>query len=445
MNKVLEHLKKQYKHKRVLIVGLGLQGGGVGLAKFFSELGALVSVTDRKIKTELAPSLEALKHFPISYTFGEHRIEDFLAADIIFKGPSVSWLLPEIVAAEKRNIPIEMEAPFFAQYSPAKIIGVTGTRGKSTTSTMIFHVMKKNNFSVYLAGNIPGISTISLLKKVTLNDWVILELPSWQLSGFHRKKISPPVAVFTNFYPDHLNYYSTMDAYLYDKKALYAYQKKGDVLIANSSLQSIIEKDAPCSTVHYFRSGDISSAPHFLLGSHNRENAAAALKVIEILGGSKKTFWKSLKDYHMLPYRLQKIAQKDTITFINDSTSTTPTSTEKALEAFEKHRVVLILGGQSKSLPFTKLLDALTLVQNIVLLKGSFTDEILPELQRYYAGKITKVFDSLESAVEKAYEIAKTHNEKTFILFSPAATSFAMFKNEFHRGEEFDRIVKKLY
>ncbi len=438
MTQVVENLKRKYQHKKILIVGLGLQGGGAGLAKFFAELGAYVHVTDKKPKEALIPSLKVLEHLPVSYTLGNHKLSDFLQADVIFKGPSVPWNLPEIIEAQKRHVPVEMESSFFASHCPAKIIGVTGTRGKSTTSAMIYHVMKKHTMPVYLAGNIPGVSTISLLHHVTESDWVILELSSWQLSGFHRKKISPHIGILTNIYPDHLNYYETMDEYIYDKKAVYAYQEEDDYLVVNNSLRKMVENDNPKSSVIFFEN----------TSNHIEENKSAAREVIKITGCNAESFDRDICDFAGLPYRLQKIScqgKHSGIIFINDSASTTPTSTEKAIDSFPGSSIILILGGNSKKLPWDTLMKKLKAVKQVVLLKGSFTDEILPELQQHYADTITKVFDNLECAVGKAYETAKTQKEKTVILFSPAATSFAMFQNEFHRGEEFDKIIKGLF
>jgi len=140
-------LKKNFAGKKVLIVGLGLLGGGVGLVKFFCELGAKVTVTDKKNKAQLFQSINQLKQLPVKFHLGGHRLEDFVKADIILKGPSVPWDLPEIVAAQKKGIPIEMELSFFASHCPSKIIGITGTRGKSTTTNLVYQVIKKAGFT----------------------------------------------------------------------------------------------------------------------------------------------------------------------------------------------------------------------------------------------------------------------------------------------------------
>lgn len=433
-----------FENKSILVVGLGLQGGGLGLAKFLAEQGARVTVTDLKPKEELRSSINALSDYDITYSLGKHKVDDFLRADFIFKGPSVSWDLPELVAAKEKGIPIEMETSFFAKHCSGKIIGVTGTRGKSTTSHMIFTVLKELQNSVYLAGNIPEISTISLLQTVTEKDIIVLELSSWQLSAFHQAKLSPWIAVFTNFYPDHLNFYPLLDDYLYDKKAIYLYQKPADYLIAHRSLQEIIKKDSVQSNVVYYDSKDFPESLIYLVGEHNRDNAAAALTVVEHAGCLRDDAVSIIKNFRGLAYREELIRKADSISFINDSTSTTPTSTIKAIHAFKSKPIILILGGNNKKLPVDELLSELSKTDSIILLKGTFTDEILPKLHELYSNKISKIYDDFQAAVKEAYDKAKSLGREAVVLFSPGATSFAMFKNEFHRGEEFNRVVREL-
>jgi len=440
----IQKLKQQFTGKKVLIVGLGLQGGGVGLVKFFSGLGAEVTATDLKSEKELTQSVEALRSHRVNYSLDGHKMADFVSADYIFKGPSVFWDLPELIAAEQKQIPIEMEASFFSSLCPALIIGVTGTRGKTTTASMIHETLKHAAGSVYLAGNVAGSSTIDLLYKVKKGDLVILELSSWQLSGFHRKKLSPHIAVFTNFYSDHLNYYKTEDKYFFDKSAIYAYQSKNDYLIANTQLISKLKDQSIKSTVSYFSAEDFPQTLTNLRGIHNLENAAAALAVNKILNNDLVRATKIISNFKSILFRQEIIAEKDDIFFINDSTSTTPTSTIKALEAFNDGKVVLILGGNSKQLPFNDLLNKLEAVNDIVLLKGSFTDEILSALKERFPDKISGPYDNLKSAVQKAYELAQTFKKRAYVLFSPGATSFSMFSNEFDRGKQFNQIVDSL-
>lgn len=440
---LMERLKNKFCGKRILVVGLGLQGGGVGLAKFFAHLGAIVTVSDKKNEKQLEESLKKLSGLAINFRLNQHSLCDFLQADFIFKGPSVPWDLPEIIAAQKKGIPVEMELSFFAKNCPAKIIGVTGTRGKSTTANLIYLLLKKNRYSVYLGGNLPGLSTIDLLKNLKESDWMVLELSSWALSGFHREKISPHVAVFTNFYPDHLNYYKNLNDYFYDKAAIFLYQKKDDYLIANQSLKPLIEKNKVSSKISYFTKEEFPGELKYLFGDHNLENASAALKVAKILNLDEKKAVEIIKNFSGLPFRLQKIGEKKGIIFINDTTSTTPIATIKAIDTFLNKKIILILGGNSKNLPSDELIKKLDKVEKIVLLDGSFTREILPILKEKYKEKLIGPFNDLKVVVKKAYQAALNFR-KAVVLFSPAATSFFMFNNEFDRGEQFNQEVRQL-
>ncbi|GIW64847.1 MAG: UDP-N-acetylmuramoylalanine--D-glutamate ligase [Patescibacteria group bacterium] len=444
---LIDDLKAKYQGKKVLVVGLGLQGGGVGVAKFFAELGAKVTVTDKKNETQLADSIEKLKKYSINYSLGGHRTEDFLNSDIIFKGPGVPWSLKEIVEAEKKGIPIEMEMAFVARCFPGKIIGITGTRGKSTTTNLIYKLLKDNGFETLLGGGLPGISNLEYLKKANNNTWLVAELSSWSLSGFHKKKISPHIAVFTNFYPDHLNYYQNMDDYLFDKKAIFMYQKASDYLVINKKLLNFLDKNSIKSKVLTFSSNDVQENFENLTGDHNKENIAAVLKVVEILNIEKTKAINTISNFQSLPFRQQIIAKKQNVIFVNDTTSTTPTATIYAIKRFSDKPMILILGGNSKNLPFEKLIEELNnpQIKKIFLLAGSFTDEILPFLEEKYQEKISKkIYDNLQLAIKEAFLEAKKINNDVYLVFSPGATSFAMFNNEFHRGEEFNKIVNKL-
>lgn len=449
--KLINELKNKYIGKKVLVVGLGLQGGGVGVAKFFAKLGAKVTVTDKKDENKLLESINKLKGLDIQFHLGGHNINDFINTDIVFKGPSVPWTSGPLVQAQKKGIPIEMELSFVVENYPGKVIGITGTRGKSTTTHLIYNLLNESGYRVSLGGGLPGISTIECLKEADEDSWLVAELSSWALSGFHRKKISPHIAVFTNFYPDHLNYYKNLEDYFYDKQAIFQYQKKEDYLVANESLRQSIKFSFASSSI-FFSKNDFPYPLVFLKGDHNLENAAAALKVAEILKIDRNKAIEIIKKFGGLPYRLQIVGQKDKVTFINDTTSTTPIATIKGIESLKDKKIILFLGGNSKNLPKEQLIEKLNLVNKIILLAGSFTDEIFPVLKERYQDKLVGPFDRLDKAVEEGYRIAKAldsrlrgnDNKEIVLLFSPGSTSFAMFNNEFHRGDEFNKIVKKL-
>ncbi len=441
---LIQKLKEQFSGKSVLVVGLGLQGGGVGLVKFFNQLGAKVTATDLKSQEQLSASISELQSYPVKYSLCGHKLEDFLSAQYIFKGPSVPWDLPELLEAEKKNIPIEMETSFFASLAKVMIIGITGTRGKTTAAQIIYNSLQPIRSNIFLGGNIASSSTIDLLNKVKEDDIVVLELSSWQLSGFHRKQISPHIGVFTNFYPDHLNYYKNEEKYFYDKTAIYAYQKPEDFFIANLKLKDRLVNANIKSTIRYFSAQDFPGKLVYMRGEHNYENAAVALLVNDILGSKREQAIKIISEFKGVPYRQEIVKEQGDIFFVNDSASTTPISVIKALETFNDKKIVLILGGDSKNLPFDNLLTKLNSVDYIVLLKGSFTGEIMSALKEKFMEKISEPYDNLQLAIKTALEKAKSFNQKTYLLFSPGATSFSMFNNEFDRAREFNQVVNSL-
>ena len=191
-------MEDYFKDKKITVMGLGLLGRGVGDAEFLAKNGADLIVIDLKIKKQLKTSLDRLKRFKnIKYTLGKHKLQDFRRRDMILKSAGVPLDSPYIKEAKKNKIPIEMSASLFTKLSGAKIIGVTGTRGKTTVTYMIYQILKKAKKRVFLGGNIKGVSTLALLGKVKKGDTVVMELDSWQLQGFGDSKISPHIAVFT--------------------------------------------------------------------------------------------------------------------------------------------------------------------------------------------------------------------------------------------------------
>lgn len=441
-NGLMEKLSNKFKGQKVLVVGLGLQGGGVGMARFFNRLGSIVKITDLKTKAELLQSIKLLEDINITYTLGKHDVNDFLTTDFIFKGPSMPWEHEFLIQAENKGIPIDMEVAFTLEHLLCKTIGITGTRGKTTTTEMIYSLLKKTGKKVYKAGNLSGISTISLLKDTTQEDLVTLELSSFSLSGFHKKKISPNIAVFTNFYPDHLNYYQNMDDYFFDKKAIFMYQKENDICFINEQLKNEISEDEYVSNIKFFGAKDYEGKLNHLRGTHNRENAAAAYHIGKLFNLSDQKIYDELKNFKSVKYRQEIIKVIDRVTIINDSTSTTPTSTIKAIDTFKDKPIVLILGGHTKNLSVKYLIERLVDVDKIVLINGMFTDEILNTLKKQFPKKVSQVFDRLDEAVKYAFEVSKKINTDCYLLFSPGATSFSMFKNEFDRGDKFNEYVK---
>jgi UDP-N-acetylmuramoylalanine--D-glutamate ligase len=428
-----------FRGKRITVMGLGLLGRGVGDARYLAECGAELIVTDLKSSGELAESLAQLQSFPnITFVLGEHRPEDFRDRDLVLKAAGVPLDSIFIAEAKKNDIPVRMSADLFAQISGVECIGVTGTRGKSTVAHMLHSILKGAGKQVVLGGNVRGVSTLALLKEVTPEHIAVLELDSWQCQGWGEAKMSPHIAVFTTLYQDHLNYYKDEpDAYLADKANIFLYQTEKDALILGKQCAPTIIDRYGDSIESKILVVDETKLPDTwalrIPGMHNRYDAALALAAAREVGIPDDESRQSLTTFTGVPGRLEFVAEKNGVRIYNDTTSTTPEATIAALSALDPSHIVLIMGGTGKGLDMSALVAKLHEVKKIVLLAGSGTDSIKDQL----AGIV--VHERLEAAVEEAFQSAHSGD---IILFSPAFTSFGMFKNEFDRGDQFMDLVR---
>jgi UDP-N-acetylmuramoylalanine--D-glutamate ligase len=434
--------REYFDGKNITIMGLGLLGRQINVAKFLAECGANLLVTDLKEKEELGTALESLKQYEnIKYHLGGHRLDDFRDKDMIIKAAGVPLDSPYIEEARKNNIPVEMDASLFLELAPQdiKIIGVTGTRGKSTVTQLIAHVLDASGKRVFLGGNIRGIATLPVLKKIKSGDYIVMELDSWQLQGFGEAKISPDISVFTTFMSDHLNYYKKDVArYFQDKSYIFKYQAEDNVLVVSEQAKPFIDKyyDGEIkSKVHVIGEGYLPADVKLKMqGAHNRYNAGLALKALEEAGVRREFALEHLSDVESLSGRLEEIAIIDGVRIYNDTNSTTPDALSAALLSFEKGKIVLIAGGTDKRLSYsdvTKEID--DGVKKLILLSGTATEKI----KRYLTTDYIETED-INKAVEEAMSAVE---EGDILLFSPGAASFGLFKNEYDRGEQFIQAV----
>lgn len=339
-----------------------------------------------------------------------------------------------------------MDEALFAKYSPATIIGVTGTRGKSTTTTLIYEILKNclPNKKIFVAGGLQGKATLPLIDEAGKDDIVVLELSSWQLQGFHQNKISPHIAVFTNIYEDHLNSYSSMKDYIQDKKNIFLFQKKNDYCIINKD--NIYTKELENeikSKIIWFSAKKTPKKWHLKMkGAHNLENVSAAIEVGKIFGLSLEQMEKTIVNFPGLEHRLEFVKQINGVEFVNDTTSTTPIAGQMALKSI-KSPIVLIAGGASKKLDLSGFAkDVAKKVKAVVLLNGSATQELKTGIiKNDGANLIAGEFDNFEKAIKHAYSLSLPGD---CILLSPGCASFGMFVNEFDRGDKFKKIVNQL-
>ncbi len=461
---------KWFRGKRITVFGIGLLGGGVGTIRFLVEHGARVIATDIKSKKQLAHSLEQLKGLKnIEYVLGQHRQEDFIKVDMVIKTPQALWTNKHIKLALKNNIPVEVDSSLFFKLCRNPIIGITGTKGKTTTSHLIAHILNKagkNPIKVGI-GQMPVLDRLKILKK---NSVVVFELSSWRLSGLANAKLSPHIGVFTNFFPDHMNYYHTMDEYLKDKKNIFIYQKPNDWFICNRDDKIVRElcseangnvitianehvsdgRSVFCENDEIFINDgvDIKCAMFTkdspLRGNHNIGNVMCAIGATVAYGVTNKQIIAAVKSFRGVAHRLEFVALKKGVKYINDTAATNPQSAHVALKSFDEP-IILIAGGADKNLSYKEFAKAIISdVKSVVFIKGTATDKIIRLIKKELGSNGQKSFEIVDS-MAKAVELASLGAQSgDVVLMSPGAASFGVFANEFDRGNQFKKSVEEL-
>lgn len=438
----MKDYKAFFKDKRVTLMGLGLLGRGVGDAEFLALLVKELVITDKKSSEELAPSLKRLEKFTnISYVLGEHKLENFRDVDLVIKAAGVPLDSPYIAEAKKNNIPVRMSAELLAEFFEVPTVGVTGTRGKSTVSGMIYHTVTRAGKSAILGGNVRGVSNLSLLTKVNPDTILVLELDSWQLQGFGEAKISPHIAVFVTFMPDHMNYYKgNMEAYFADKANIFLNQTPDDVFIVGEQVVPFLkeygyEKEIIAKTIVAGAKKLPKQWKLQIPGDHNRYNAGLAVAAADVLGIDTDVICEAVASFEGVEGRLQFIREVNGVKIYNDNNATTPEATIAGLRALGQD-VTLIMGGADKGLDMSVLVSEVKKTcKKVLFLSGTGTEKIKNQFPD------APVFDSLEDAVNAAL---KSASKSDTILFSPAFASFGMFKNEYERNDQFLSLVQSL-
>jgi len=451
----------QLKNKDVTVMGLGSLGGGVNTVKFLAKYGAKLLVTDIKKASDLEESLQQLKGLRnIELVLGHHRNEDFIDKDFIVKNPGVPQNSPYLRVAFEHGVPIETDLSLFFKLSPARSIGVTGTKGKSTTASLIYELLKKN-YSVFLAGNI-GKTPLDILTKLGANSLVVLELSSWQLQDLEPFGVSPDTSVVTNMYPDHLNRHLNYAEYVQAKKNILRFARKDSIAVLNYDDATVRDfaQDFP-GKVYFFSTSRpvngafiakdhlffgeegeqiIDSSRITLKGEHNLSNVAAAVTVAKLYKIKPKEITDTLASFSGIPFRQEFVREVNGVFFYNDTTATNPHASIAALRRLGPS-VILIAGGVDKNLEYADF--ARTIVRQarvLVLLPGSASEKLKQALKKTSFTAIKEV-QTLAEAVKTAYQLA---HEGESIILSPGAASFNLFKNEFDRGEQFNQLVNSL-
>ena len=450
---------------RVTIVGLGKGRTSAGLARYLVERGARVTITDPKGRTDLAEGIGRLGDLPAELVLAPASDDTALnAPDLVFFIPGQRPRSATVQRAIARGIPVATEIGLFFRLCPAPIIGVTGTKGKSTTTTIVSRILARGARRVILGGNI-GNAVIQDLPTITADDLVLLELSSFQLETLGR---SPHIAVVTNVLEDHLDHHGTRDAYVAAKRNIVAHQTGGDIAVLNLDDPSTVELHAGAASavrgvslerrperggwldgadltlVDGARSERLCAASELRVpGRHNIANALAAAVVGDVCGIPATAIAAELRSFGGLPHRLESVGERDGVLWVNDSQGTTPYATIPALDAFGRPPVV-ILGGVSKAADFGALGRAVVERARGAVLIGQAADDIAGAIERArrpgHAGPVVLRAASLHDAVAAARGLAQPGD---VVLLSPACASFDMFASYEDRGDRFKDLVRE--
>ena len=434
-------------------MGLGLHGGGVGSAAFFARLGSRVIMTDLKTKKELAPSIVQLRRWKnIQYHLGGHRPYDFRNTDYVIKGPGVPESSKYLKIAERAGVDTLSDVEIFFLICPAPIIGITGTKGKTTATRLLGNFLKQGlKKRIWVGGNIRK-SMMELLPRVRKNDLVVLELSSFQLDSLKNQSVSPHIALVTNVFADHLNRYASMGAYAASKSNIFKNQKKEDYLFINGRDKFLrrMAKKSSSRLIHFdpkeialrFKKSLSKEIP-----AYHMPSIAAAIVIAKHTGVGDRAIRTVLKNFRGVPNRMEIVRVMRGVTFINDTTATNPTAAEHAVISTKKRigksKLYVIAGGYDKKLAVDNFAKVICRnAASVVFLPGTATLKIKSRIQNLKC-KILRVVDA-RSMTEAVRIACRNAGKGDVVLLSPGAASFGLFKHEFDRGEQFVKAVKKL-
>ena len=448
---------KSIENKTLAFVGIGVSN--LPLIKKFAGKCKGLYAYDKKSKEALGDVYKKLENLGVNITAGENYLDD-IKGDIILKSPGIRSDNSGLVKAEKRGALLTSEMELFFELCPCKIIGITGSDGKTTTTTLISKMLEKSTDNkVYLGGNI-GTPLLPKIDEINKDDIVVVELSSFQLMTM---KKSPNISVITNLSPNHLDMHKSMDEYIDAKKNIFKFQNKDDILIINSdnkitnsfeneakgkvikfSLSNKCGKNGVCfknDALYYFGKKVIDRKDILLKGMHNVDNYLAAISAVYGLC-DENDIKQVAKTFGGVCHRMEFIRKVNNISFYNDSIGSSPTRTTATLRAFDD-KVILIAGGYDKKIPFDDFGYVLNERVKTLILTGHTAEKIKKSVldAKNYNGLEIILESDLKSATQKAYEIAK---ENDIILLSPACASFDAFKNFEERGNTFVKYVMEL-
>lgn len=429
---------------RVTVMGLGRFGGGVGVVNYLLSKGARVSLTDTAGEGALA---ESLKKIPVSQlervTLGRHEPRDFTDADLIVVNPAVRRTHPLLAVAADAGVPLTSEINLFCSRNPARTIAVTGSIGKSTTATLIHLLLNSSNCRTHLGGNIGG-TLLLQLDQIQAEDWVVLELSSFQLWNLNHLRFAPDVAVFTNLFPNHLDWHGTFVEYAAAKESMTRWQTNDQLLIFPQSDRVMGQWQSAARRIDsrsYVGSLLSCELPLALKGIDQLENVSAAIAVAQAGAGVPvEECISRLQHFVPLPHRREVVAEHHGRTFINDSKATTPEAAMAAIRACRPSggRLFLLAGGADKGICLHAFANEISSSADVVALIGQTAEPLRVRIAQSGSATEVHVAHSLDAAF--AWLLGRSQPGDT-ILLSPGCASFGEFVNYEQRGERFRQLV----
>ena len=462
-NKKLEKFEEELKTKKVAVIGLGVSN--IPLIDYLKEKQADVTVFDDREEEKISSEIiEKITTYKFKKFLGKGNLEHLKGFDIIFRSPSCLPTKPELVAEKNRGAIVTTEIEQLMKMAPCTIIGITGSDGKTTTTTLTYNVLKDAGFTVHLGGNI-GIPLFTKLNEIKPKDIIVLELSSFQLMGMD---ISPERAAITNITPNHLNVHKDYQEYIDSKKNIFRYQDENGILVLNADNEITREcqKEANGKVIMFsstqkldngfivddgiikecedgIRRHIIDTKDLKIKGIHNYQNICTVLALTKGLVDEDKAI-QTIKQFSGVPHRLELVRTLNGVEWYNDSASTSPTRGISALNAFANKEIILIAGGADKNLDYTPIGKSIVdRVKSLILIGQTapkIFDAVKKELEEQHKSLDIHMCETFIQSLELAKRIAKPGQ---VVLFSPASTSFDMFKDMYDRGDKFKEEVNK--
>jgi UDP-N-acetylmuramoylalanine--D-glutamate ligase len=460
-------LAGDWRERRVTVMGLGLFGGGAGVARFLARRGARVTVTDLKGEEALRPSVESLAGFDVTLRLGHHVEDDFTSAELVVANPAVPPDAPLLEAARRHGIPVESEISLFFRLCPAEIVGITGSNGKTTTTRLMGEIFRACGRTTWVGGNVGG-SILERVGEIGTGDTVVLELSSFQGEELERIRRSPSISVVLNLTPNHLDRHGTMSAYASAKQALLRHQTPADWAVLSGDDATVrawgdvgrgrtlhFSVREPLESGAFVRDGRVTlrldgrETPVVpvdrirLLGAFNRANVLAAVTPPLLRGCPPEGIAEAVASFRGVEHRLELVDRVRGVAFYNDSIATTPESTLAALEAVPG-RKWLIAGGYDKGVPIEDLASGIVRSAAGAALVGATArrlhDAIRACIPSSSSAPEIRCCDGLDDAVEWLVSRSRSGDA---ILLSPGFASYDQFTNFVERGERFRDIVRR--